>query len=160
MTEQRTYLFMMFRVQSRIATHPSRTSVSPPLPSSPHSPHPYPFTGPITGHALDPYTGASVLVEGNYFIDVKQPLIADGGSVYAPLSSSDGSACQSALGRACVANSLLNSGSLSAKNTAAISVRRLFYASQRSIMLTVVYGVGRASSRVSRRSARRMGTTT
>ncbi|VDC05115.1 unnamed protein product [Peniophora sp. CBMAI 1063] len=77
--------------------------------------------GPITGHALDPYDGASVLAEGNYFIGVETPLIADGGAVYAPLTSSDGSACQSALGRACVANTLLGSGSLSALNTAGIS---------------------------------------
>lgn len=71
---------------------------------------------------MDPYAGASVLAEGNYFINVITPLIADGGSVYAPLTASDGAACQSVLGRACQPNTLLGSGSLSALQTAGISV--------------------------------------
>ncbi|VDB95603.1 unnamed protein product [Peniophora sp. CBMAI 1063] len=64
----------------------------------------------IDGHAVEPDVGSKVLLEGNYFNDVTSPNLEGDGQLYVPTASS--TACQSALGRSCVANTLLSSGSL------------------------------------------------
>jgi pectate lyase len=61
----------------------------------------------MDGHAFDAYKGATVLVEGNVFQGVKQPstAAAQGVSTFYTVANG-GAACSSALGRACVANSV------------------------------------------------------
>jgi pectin lyase len=67
----------------------------------------------IPGHACDAGLGGYLLYEGSYFQDVTTPFTTNtDGAAYAPLSttvSSTSSACQTALGRTCVAN-YANSG--------------------------------------------------
>ncbi|CEL60944.1 pectate lyase, putative [Rhizoctonia solani AG-1 IB] len=76
----------------------------------------------VAGHALDADTGAKVILEGNYFNTVTTPSLAgSSGVVYAPIDSSTSSTCSSYLGRSCYANTLLSSGSLSQKDTSALS---------------------------------------
>ncbi|KAG9569281.1 pectin lyase-like protein, partial [Aureobasidium melanogenum] len=67
-------------------------------------------------HAFEIGKGGYVLAEGNVFEDVKAPLEA---SSYAGelFTADSGSACSSALGRSCEANSLSGSGSFSESNT-------------------------------------------
>ncbi|KAG9697057.1 Six-hairpin glycosidase, partial [Aureobasidium melanogenum] len=69
-----------------------------------------------SGHAFEIGKGGYVLAEGNVFEDVKAPLEA---SSYAGelFTADSGSACSSALGRSCEANSLSGSGSFSESNT-------------------------------------------
>ncbi|KAF9001399.1 pectin lyase-like protein [Hymenopellis radicata] len=67
----------------------------------------------VAGHAIDPGTGSKVLVEGNYFNTVTTPILSDSGEFYFPQTSSEASACSSSLGRSCVTNTLLSSGSVS-----------------------------------------------
>ncbi|MGC4089501.1 MAG: hypothetical protein QM756_16745 [Polyangiaceae bacterium] len=78
----------------------------------------------IPGHASDAGTGANLLYEGSVFQDVTTPFqTGSGGFNYAPLASNLGStsaACQSALGRACVANST-NSSSTFPLDAAALT---------------------------------------
>ncbi|PVF92516.1 putative pectin lyase precursor [Serendipita vermifera] len=76
----------------------------------------------ISGHALDSQTGAVALVEGNYFNTVTTPSVSgSAGKEYFIQSSSDLSACQSALGRTCQANTLLSSGSVSRVDSSVLS---------------------------------------
>ncbi|KAH7325158.1 pectin lyase fold/virulence factor [Rhizoctonia solani] len=68
----------------------------------------------ISGHALDAGTGSRILFEGNYIESVKTPTTGDpNGSIFAPTSSSMNTQCSSAIGRNCVSNTLVSSGSLS-----------------------------------------------
>ncbi|KAF9461094.1 putative pectin lyase precursor [Collybia nuda] len=67
----------------------------------------------VSGHAVDPGVGSKVLVEGNYFNTVTTPVLSDSGQVFLPTTSAQVAQCASALGRNCVANTLLSSGSLS-----------------------------------------------
>ncbi|KAH0023700.1 Six-hairpin glycosidase, partial [Aureobasidium melanogenum] len=69
-----------------------------------------------SGHAFEIGKGGYVLAEGNVFEDVKAPLEA---SSYAGelFTANFGSACSSALGRSCEANSLSGSGTFSESNT-------------------------------------------
>ncbi|KAG8688698.1 hypothetical protein FRC11_004949 [Ceratobasidium sp. 423] len=78
----------------------------------------------ITGHAIDADTGSKLLVEGNYFNNVKTPSTGNtNGAVFAPTSSSMNSQCSGTLGRNCVSNTLAGSGSLTnTANSGAISV--------------------------------------
>ncbi|KAK7042118.1 polysaccharide lyase family 1 protein [Favolaschia claudopus] len=64
----------------------------------------------INGHAIEPDVGSKILLEGNYFNTVTSPDLAGDGQLYVPTSSS--TACQSTLGRSCVANTLNGSGAL------------------------------------------------
>ncbi|KAH6916374.1 pectate lyase [Coprinopsis sp. MPI-PUGE-AT-0042] len=66
----------------------------------------------IDGHALDAQAGSKSLLEGNYFNKVKTPIQRTSGQAYAPVSSSETSACSGKLGRSCVANAGLSSGAL------------------------------------------------
>ncbi|KAB5596015.1 Pectin lyase [Ceratobasidium theobromae] len=95
----------------------------------------------VEGHALDAGTGASVIMEGNYFNVVTTPSVSGtAGYVYAAIDSSTASTCSSYLGRTCYTNKLwgallqysmlgtniarltrLSSGSLSRTDTAALS---------------------------------------
>lgn len=76
----------------------------------------------VGGHALDSQTGAVVLAEGNYFNTVTTPSVAgSAGKEYFIQSSSDVSTCTSSLGRACQANTLTSSGSVSHLNTAVLT---------------------------------------
>ncbi|KAF8703177.1 Pectate lyase, partial [Rhizoctonia solani] len=78
----------------------------------------------VTGNALEPSTGARVLLEGNVFNGVKTPSTGDSaGTVFAPTSSSMNAQCSSVISRNCVSNTLTGgSGSLSnTANKAAIS---------------------------------------
>ncbi|KAF1363767.1 pectin lyase-like protein, partial [Lizonia empirigonia] len=59
----------------------------------------------MKGHAFDAYTGAQALVEGNVFSSVAQPATAKAATVSTFIVDA-GSACSSALGRACLANSV------------------------------------------------------
>ncbi|THU86026.1 pectin lyase-like protein [Dendrothele bispora CBS 962.96] len=70
----------------------------------------------LDGHALDPEVGSKILAEGNYFNTVKQPVLDGSGQAYIPTTSAQASACQSALGRSCVTNTLLSSGALTSKS--------------------------------------------
>lgn len=76
----------------------------------------------VSGHALDSEVGAVTLAEGNYFNTVTTPSMAGtAGNEYFIQTSSDLSACQSALGRTCQANTLLSSGSVSRLNSAVLT---------------------------------------
>lgn len=76
----------------------------------------------VGGHALDSLVGAAVLAEGNYFNAVTTPSVpGDGGNEYFIQSSSDLSACKTAFGRTCQANSLTSSGSVSRADSAVLS---------------------------------------
>lgn len=76
----------------------------------------------IDGHALDSEVGAVTLAEGNYFSTVTTPSISGtAGSEYFIQSSSDLSACKTALGRTCQANTLLSSGSVSRTDSAVLT---------------------------------------
>lgn len=59
----------------------------------------------MKGHAFDAYTGAQALVEGNVFSSVAQPATAKAATISTFIVDA-GSACSSALGRACLANSV------------------------------------------------------
>ncbi|KAF2712708.1 carbohydrate-binding module family 1 protein, partial [Pleomassaria siparia CBS 279.74] len=59
----------------------------------------------MKGHAFDAYDGASALVEGNVFKAVSQPS-TDKAAAVATFVVDGGSACSSALGRTCLANSV------------------------------------------------------
>lgn len=59
----------------------------------------------MKGHAFDAYNGAQALVEGNVFSKVDQPA-TDKAAKIATFVVDGGSACSSALGRACLANSV------------------------------------------------------
>lgn len=59
----------------------------------------------MKGHAFDAYSGAQALVEGNVFSGVSQPVTSKGASVSTFVVNA-GSACSSALGRSCLANSV------------------------------------------------------
>ncbi|KAG9035317.1 hypothetical protein FS842_003724 [Serendipita sp. 407] len=76
----------------------------------------------VGGHAIDSQVGAVTLAEGNYFNTVTTPSVSgSAGNEYFIQSSSELSACQSALGRTCQANTLLSSGSVSRANTAVLT---------------------------------------
>ncbi|CEL58470.1 pectate lyase, putative [Rhizoctonia solani AG-1 IB] len=67
----------------------------------------------INGHALDAAGGARILFEGNYIESVKTPSTGNAdGAVFAPTSSSMNAQCASVIGRNCVSNTLVSSGSL------------------------------------------------
>ncbi|THX48665.1 pecyin lyase 2, partial [Aureobasidium pullulans] len=69
-----------------------------------------------SGHAFEIGEGGYVLAEGNVFENVEAPLEAS--SFKGELFTADsGSACSSALGRSCEANSLSGSGTFSESNT-------------------------------------------
>ncbi|KAF5640130.1 bromodomain protein [Fusarium sp. NRRL 25303] len=68
----------------------------------------------MKGHAFDAYQGANAIIEGNVFDGVDTPITKEAASVSTLFvaDGSDASACQSALGRACVPNSATSSGDL------------------------------------------------
>lgn len=74
-----------------------------------------------SGHAFDVGKDSNVLIEGNVFANVDTPSEPDSGHVFA-VTSADKSACNSALGRSCVPNSLVNSGNLSSSSSSDSSV--------------------------------------
>ncbi|KAF9701610.1 hypothetical protein EKO04_000042 [Ascochyta lentis] len=59
----------------------------------------------MKGHAFDAYNGAQALIEGNVFSGVEQPA-TDKAAKISTFVVDGGSACSSALGRACLANSV------------------------------------------------------
>ncbi|KAG1693281.1 hypothetical protein DVH05_023746 [Phytophthora capsici] len=72
------------------------------------------FWGNNTGHSFEIGANAWVLAEGNYFHDTKMPLFTGtNGALYAASSKDE---CSSTLGRACVANTLVDSGSFESRN--------------------------------------------
>lgn len=73
-----------------------------------------------SGHAFDVGENSNVLIEGNVFAQVDTPSEPDSGKVFAA-TSSDLSACKSALGRNCVANSLVSSGNLTTSDQSVLS---------------------------------------
>ena len=73
-----------------------------------------------SGHAFDVGKNSNVLIEGNVFANVDTPSEPDSGHVFA-VTSADKSACNSALGRSCVPNSLVNSGNLSSSDSSVLS---------------------------------------
>lgn len=76
----------------------------------------------IAGHALDAGVGSKALMEGNYFNKVTEPSTSGtSGSVFAPVDATTAATCSSSLGRNCVANTCLSSGTLSRKETAGVS---------------------------------------
>jgi len=76
----------------------------------------------VLGHAIDPEVGASIVAEGNYFNTVTTPVLAGGtGVLYFPTTSAQASTCSSYIGRACVTNTLLSSGSAAGTSTSALS---------------------------------------
>ncbi|PBP19785.1 pectin lyase [Diplocarpon rosae] len=64
------------------------------------------------GHSFEIYPGASILIEGNQFVNVKYP-IGPGAekvdTIYNVPDAASASACSSTLGRACVMNAFTNS---------------------------------------------------
>ncbi|KAI5925171.1 putative pectin lyase [Camillea tinctor] len=77
------------------------------------------YFGPSTGHNFEVGSGAYVLAEGNVFDGVPTPV--EDGAQGALFTAEDTSACSSAIGRACVANSLTDSGTFSGTNTDVLS---------------------------------------
>lgn len=76
----------------------------------------------IAGHALDAGVGSKALMEGNYFNKVTEPSTSGtSGSVFAPVDATTAATCSSSLGRNCVPNTCLSSGTLSRKETAGVS---------------------------------------
>lgn len=75
-----------------------------------------------SGHAFDVGKNTNALIEGNVFEGVKTPFMDDSnpGAAFAA-SSSDASTCTAKLGRACVPNTLTDSGELSASDDAVLS---------------------------------------
>lgn len=73
-----------------------------------------------TGHAFDVGKDSNVLIEGNVFASVKTPSEKDSGHVFA-VTTADKSACNSALGRSCIPNTVANSGNLSSSDSAVLS---------------------------------------
>ncbi|KAJ4298993.1 hypothetical protein N0V90_004237 [Kalmusia sp. IMI 367209] len=71
-----------------------------------------------TGHAFEIDTGAYILAEGNTFNGVTTPVSTQEGKLF---TAEDTSACSSALGRACVANTLTNSGTFSGTDSDVLS---------------------------------------
>lgn len=69
-----------------------------------------------SGHAFEIGEGGYVLAEGNVFENVVAPVESSSfaGELF---TADDGSACSSALGRSCEANSLSGSGDFSGTNT-------------------------------------------
>ncbi|KAI1635366.1 putative pectin lyase [Biscogniauxia mediterranea] len=77
------------------------------------------YFGPSTGHNFEVGSGSYILAEGNVFDSVPTPVEAGGeGALF---TADDTSACSSAIGRACVANSLVDSGTFSGTDTAVLS---------------------------------------
>ncbi|KAI7538152.1 hypothetical protein KC331_g10523 [Hortaea werneckii] len=72
----------------------------------------------INGHALEGES-AYALIEGSVFQDVTTTETDWSGALYAP--SSDDSACQSALGRSCYANSYSSADALSGSDSSVLS---------------------------------------
>ncbi|KAI8943715.1 hypothetical protein NX059_001695 [Plenodomus lindquistii] len=71
----------------------------------------------MKGHAFDAYTGAQALVEGNAFVAVDQPNTEHAAGI-STFVSDGGSACSSAFGRNCLANSVdSTSGKLASGST-------------------------------------------
>ncbi|KAL1306496.1 hypothetical protein AAFC00_005191 [Neodothiora populina] len=70
-----------------------------------------------SGHAFDISTNTFVLAEGNVFQNVDQPLLEMQGQLFA----NGGTACQSALGRSCQTNQVIDSGAFSGASTGALS---------------------------------------
>ncbi|KAI5841127.1 polysaccharide lyase family 1 protein [Morchella snyderi] len=68
----------------------------------------------MLGHSFDIGTGANVLIEGNVYDGVTTPITTAsataGGQIFNVPSSSYTSSCTATLGRACVVNSISNSG--------------------------------------------------
>ncbi|KAF8705914.1 Pectate lyase, partial [Rhizoctonia solani] len=78
----------------------------------------------ISGHALDAGVGSNALVEGNYFnkVGVTEPSTSGTqGSVFAPNDATTAAQCSSHIGRKCVANTLLSSGTPNRKETGGVS---------------------------------------
>lgn len=73
-----------------------------------------------SGHAFDVGKNSNVLIEANVFADVNTPSEPDSGNIYA-VTGADKSACQSALGRSCVPNSLIQSGNLTTSDQSVLS---------------------------------------
>ncbi|KAJ7863165.1 pectin lyase-like protein [Mycena leptocephala] len=72
----------------------------------------YEFQLSVAGHAIDPEVGSKILLEGNYFNTVTTPTLAGDGQTYIPTTAAQASACSSLLGRSCITNTLLSSGTL------------------------------------------------
>ncbi|KAI0592835.1 putative pectin lyase [Biscogniauxia sp. FL1348] len=77
------------------------------------------YFGPSTGHNFEVGSGAYILAEGNVFDSVPTPV--EDGAEGALFTADDTSACSSAIGRACVANSLSDSGTFSGTDTDVLS---------------------------------------
>ncbi|POM80200.1 Hypothetical protein PHPALM_1995 [Phytophthora palmivora] len=72
------------------------------------------FWGNNTGHSFEIGANAWVLAEGNHFSNTKMPLYTGkDGALYAAGSNDE---CSSTLGRACAANTLVDSGSFDSRN--------------------------------------------
>lgn len=72
----------------------------------------------IEGHAFEG-EDAYALIEGSVFENVKTPVTDNTAALYAP--TSDDSACQSALGRACKGNTFSSSGKLDGTDSSVLS---------------------------------------
>ncbi|KAI1488294.1 putative pectin lyase [Biscogniauxia mediterranea] len=77
------------------------------------------YFGPSTGHNFEVGSGSYILAEGNVFDSVPTPV--ESGGEGALFTADDTSACSSYIGRACVANSLVDSGTFSGTDTAVLS---------------------------------------
>lgn len=107
----------------------------------------------INGHAFDVATGGKVVIEGNVFENVKQPITpasaSSGGTIY----NAGGSGCQSYIGRSCQANTLSGSGTFSGYGSTSAfakfsgySVHPAIAASSVKASVLANAGVGKASS--------------
>jgi hypothetical protein len=74
-----------------------------------------------TGHAFDMGKGTNALLEGNVFNGVNTPSEGSSRGATFAVESSDQSTCNSAMGRTCVANSLVNAGKLSVADVLVLS---------------------------------------
>ncbi|KAH7364725.1 pectin lyase fold/virulence factor [Rhexocercosporidium sp. MPI-PUGE-AT-0058] len=73
-----------------------------------------------SGHAFDIGSGAKVVAEGNSFYNVKTPLLANSGKLFAPAATS--STCKNYLGHNCERNSLGSSGSFPGTDNSLLSL--------------------------------------
>lgn len=63
------------------------------------------------GHALEVHDSVNVLLEGNVFKNVSQPIMGDGGRLFAPIAGGRGTSdiCKKFLGRPCEINQVIGS---------------------------------------------------
>lgn len=105
----------------------------------------------VDGHAFDTSDkNKFVLIEGNYFENVKNPRMTENNKAFFPLQ--DSTLCTDLIGRACVANKLVNSGQVNGgtigelyklKGLVSATSPNVFDANRAREKVLINYGVGK-----------------